>query len=107
MERKRWNVLELNLKLVGLKVGGVGAVSVTVWVVLCSYLTAVTVVLVVVVVVVVVVVIVVVVVVVVVVAVVVLLMISILLEDGMWSMEKEGRDSNFFFLNLVTARIKI
>ena len=103
MERKRWNVLELNLKLVGLKVGGVGAVSVTVWVVLCSYLTVVTVVLVVVVIVVVVIIV----VVVVVVVVVVLLMISILLEDGMWSMEKEGRESNFFFLNLLTATIKI
>lgn len=90
MERKRLNVFELNLKLVGLKVGGVSAVSVTVWVVLGSYLTVVIVVLVVVV---------------VVVVVDVLLMISILLEDGMWSMEKEERDANLFFLNLLIAGI--
>ena len=92
MERKRLNVFELNLKLVGLKVGGVSAVSVTVWVVLGSYLTVVIVVLVVVV---------------EVVVVVVLLMISILLEDGMWSVEKEGREANLFFLNLLIARKKI
>ena len=92
MERKRLNVFELNLKLVGLKVGGVSAVSVTVWVVLGSYLTVVIVVLVVVV---------------VVVVVDVLLMISILLEDGMWSVEKEGREANLFFLNLLIARKKI
>ena len=93
MERKRLNVFELNLKLVGLKVGGVSAVSVTVRVVLGSYLTVVIVVLVVVV--------------EVVVVVDVLLMISILLEDGMWSMEKEERDANLFFLNLLIARKKI
>ena len=92
MERKRLNVFELNLKLVGLKVGGVSAVSVTVWVVLGSYLTVVIVVIVVVV---------------VVVVVDVLLMISILLEDGMWSVEKEGRGANLFFLNLLIARKKI